>query len=40
MTSILLHALVLAVAVGAPAFDRWSEYRYRLSTRWAARRRQ
>lgn len=34
MTYLVLHALVLAIILGAPALDRWTRHRYELSTRW------
>lgn len=35
MIDIVLHVLVLAAIIGAPALDRWITHHYNLSTRWS-----
>lgn len=37
MTALLLHAFVLAGVLLPPAFARWADYHYDLSTRWSPR---
>lgn len=37
MSTLALHLLVLAAYHGIPAFGRWCDYKYEMSTRWRHR---